>query len=108
FSRDWSSDVCSSDLYYHYDFHSKFNSFTKEDFKENVEKAYQAQLEQLNKKPIIFLTYGTAWVHELKSSQRIANNCHKQPSTLFNKRILSTGEIVNSFASMKKKLENEY
>src|SRR5690554_4112273 len=34
----------TDELYYHYDFHSKFNSFTKENFKEKVEQAYQSQL----------------------------------------------------------------
>lgn len=107
-NRNFEDIQLTDELYYHYDFHSKFNSFTKEDFKVKVEQAYQSQLEQLNKKPIVFLTYGTAWVHELKSNQQITNNCHKQPSALFNKRILSTREIVNSFDAMKIKLESEY
>ena len=38
----------------------------------------------------------------------LVNNCHKQPSKLFSKRMLSVEEIVNSWKTTKKYLEERF
>lgn len=58
----------------------------------------------LKKSSHFFMTFGTAWVYELKESGRIVNNCHKIPSEKFSKRILSVNEIVSVYQDLIGKL----
>ena len=98
----------NNEIYFHYNFHSKFNSLSAQEFKEKIKEAYRIQSDYLNKKPILIITYGTAWVYELKSNKQVTNNCHKQAASLFNKRLLSKEEIIDSWESLNKKLEKSY
>ena len=41
----------------------------------------------------IVISYGTAWVYREKATKNIVANCHKVPSTHFDKEILSTDTI---------------
>ena len=45
---------------------------------------------------VLFITFCTARVHELIESNKIVSNCHKQPSSLFSKKLLTVNEIVES------------
>ena len=42
----------------------------------------------------MILTFGTAWVYELRSTGEIVANCHRQPTALFRRRRLTVEEIV--------------
>lgn len=42
----------------------------------------------------IYLTFGSSYVYELKSSSIVVANCHKMPSDMFSKRLLKLGEMV--------------
>lgn len=95
-------------VHFSYDVHSVLNSTTKEGFQENLQMAIDKQKEHLKAKGTIILSYGTAWVYEKVADGEIANNCHKQPSKLFTKRLLSVNEIVESWNITKSKLENNY
>lgn len=70
---------------------------SKEELKKEVNKLSEKAKVDLDGSDFIFLTYGTAWIYELKSDSKIVNNCHKQDASLFNKRLLSVSEIVKSF-----------
>ena len=50
--------------------------------------------EKVKKSKIVFLTLGTAYVHEHIETKKIVTNCHKQGSNLFRKRLLTVDEIV--------------
>ena len=52
-------------------------------------------LKQTN---FIFITLGSAWVYQLKSSGEIVANCHKQPAGLFEKRLMEIEEIQQSLS----------
>lgn len=95
-------------IHFHFDLHSDFNALIPEASFKKIEDAFQLQVNQLNNKPQTFLSLGTAWVHELKENNQIANNCHKQPSTLFKKRLLAVEEIVSSFDNLNLKLTEKY
>ena len=45
---------------------------------------------------VLFITLGTARVHQLIETNKIVSNCHKQPSNLFRKKLLTINEIVDS------------
>ncbi len=82
-----------------------FNS--KEELTNDVTKLAEKAKVELASSNFVFLTYGTAWVYELKSNSKIVNNCHKQKANLFNKRLLSVSEIVESFREIHSLLKNK-
>ncbi len=57
--------------------------------------------EKVNEAKVVFLTLGTAFVHEHIETKEIVTNCHKQDSRLFRKRLLTVDEIVFSLNRLK-------
>ena len=64
--------------------------------------------ELLKNKPLILITFGTAIVHELKSTSQIVANCHKQNSTLFRKRKLTVEEIITPWKNLIQQVDAEF
>ena len=52
----------------------------------------------------LILTLGTAWVYELKETQTMVANCHKQPSDFFEKRLLGLDEMKIALENLFSKL----
>lgn len=95
-------------IHYSYDFHSELNSNTKEGLIENIDSALKRQESHLNSESTIIISYGTAWVYEKIEGGELVNNCQKQPSKLFSKRMLSVEEIVHSWNVTKKHLQERF
>src|SRR5690554_766961 len=85
--------------YYHYTAHSDQTSSQKKQLLVNLIKKQSISRQFLAEASHIFITLGTAHVYELASSGQIVANCHKQPQSLFNKRLLSLEEMIISFKS---------
>ena len=47
---------------------------------------------------VFVLTFGTAWVYELKETGHVVANCKKQPDTLFSRRRITIDEIIEKYA----------
>lgn len=88
------------DLFFHYHFHSQFSSLQKPTLETQIAEAIQRTNTFLKTVTCLTVTYGTAWVYELKNEKEIVANCHKQPSSLFEKRLLTQEEIIQSFTSV--------
>lgn len=93
------------EVYYNYNLHSSFSSTQKEALTRQVQTTLESILDFLKKTDVLMITYGTAWVYERKDSGEMVNNCHKQPSALFTKRLLSQQEIVDSFRTLRSVLQ---
>lgn len=98
----------TDELFFHYNFHSEFNAITEQEISNKLQSSIQTKEQFLQQKPTIILSYGTAWVHELKTTAKIVNNCHKQAASIFNKRLLKVEEIVASWVSVKEELEKRF
>jgi len=94
------STVQNNDIFHNYDFHSTFSSLYADELARQISTAISTVHEHLMRADHIFITYGTAWSYVLKSHQHIVANCHKMPSGLFEKRLLSVEEIMNSFRNL--------
>ncbi|MCW5912664.1 MAG: GSCFA domain-containing protein [Cyclobacteriaceae bacterium] len=92
-------------LWFHHAWHSQFVASSKDELATALQQTQKQVRAFLNELDILILTYGTAWVYELKSSGRLVANCHKVPGTQFNKRLLSVQEIVQSFSTLIQKLK---
>ena len=62
--------------------------------------------DELDRLDFLLLTWGTAWVYEDRKTGRVAGNCHKLPERCFNRRRLSTDEIVSDYADLLLALRN--
>lgn len=51
-------------------------------------------IAELNEGALLCVTFGTAWVYQLKNTREIVANCHKMSADLFQKRLLTVEEIV--------------
>ncbi|MEP2772891.1 MAG: GSCFA domain-containing protein [Fulvivirga sp.] len=88
-----------------YDFHSSFSALEKDTVKKRVELAIDQSSQFLNKTQWLIVTLGTAWVYERLDNGNIVSNCHKLPSRLFNKRLLSQEQIIASLEPKLAKLK---
>jgi hypothetical protein len=86
-----------NDRFLNYDLHSSFRGITEADLREKAEAAFATTRELIQNCDWVMITYGTAWVYTLKSSGEIVANCHKQPSRLFEKSLLTVQQIIQSF-----------
>lgn len=98
----------TTELYFHYHFHSTFNALSKESYADKLKQSIAEKEEFLKQNPTLILSYGTAWVHELKSNGQIVNNCHKQPASNFSRRLLKVEEIVQSWEKMNVALKAKF
>ena len=95
-------------IHFSYDLHSELNSNSEENFRINVQQAIDTQNNFLKTNSTIILSYGTAWVYEENATGKIVTNCHKQPSNLFTKRLLTVAEIVASWEFTKEYLAENF
>ncbi len=61
----------------------------------------------LKKTKRLFLTFGTATVFQLKNTGEVVANCHKAPPQYFDRRRLSTVEIVETFLPILEKISTQ-
>lgn len=83
-------------LFCHHDYHTHFNNVDKDATVSAINGTIQRSHEYLQKADWIFITLGTNWVYEIKSTNKIVANCHKRPSSIFNKRLLTLNETVEN------------
>lgn len=96
------SYATDGELFFNYHLHSQFSSPEKSELESRIEKTIQHSNSFLKRATCILITYGTSWVYEWKEDNGIVANCHKQPASLFEKRLLSQIEIEESFAHVYK------
>lgn len=82
--------------YCHYalQWHGKFNHRDLSMLNNELHDANNRAKQALDNATTVLITWGSAWVYELKETKQIVGNCHKLPSNLFNKRMLTVTEIV--------------
>ena len=90
----------NDDTILNYNFHSEFNSTSKQELEKNINHAIDQGHHFLRSAHSIIITYGTAWVYERSDTNEVVANCHKIPSSLFKKNILTQKKIVESFGEM--------
>ena len=54
----------------------------------------------------LFITFGTSKLYIHKESNQVVANCHKQMNTIFNTRRATVNEVVDSWRSILKKIDN--
>ncbi len=86
-------------------FHSEVYGSTKATLDERITEVKKQVKEAIEKADLIILTFGTAWVYELKAGNILVANCHKVPQSHFEKRLLSVDEIVSRFTRIREMIK---
>ncbi|MDB5281332.1 MAG: hypothetical protein JWO06_407 [Bacteroidota bacterium] len=98
--------VYHDELYHSYDHHGSFSRSTAKETLDVINSNLLAASEDLKKATILFLTFGTSHVFNLKAQGKIVSNCHKLSLNIFDRRLLSPQEITEvlsqSFQQLKK------
>jgi len=76
-------------IYFHPDFHGRFNTTSKKAYIDSVNGSIRVLGENLKSVNFIFLTFGTSIAFKLSENDRVVNNCHKMPSGAFKKVFLN-------------------
>jgi hypothetical protein len=90
---------CNS-IYSHPNFHSDFNSTSKNELINNINTSINIAHSFLKETNYIFITLGTSWIYEFINTQKIVANCHKLNQNLYHKRLLSLSEIITSIDNL--------
>ena len=87
--------------FYH---HSRFSNTDKRECLSGINNKISEAFNTLRESNILFITFGTSWVFENKSSGQIVSNCHKLPSSTFNHYRITPAQIVNRWIQLIKKI----
>jgi len=90
----------ANDRYFSFDLHSEFSSMKREEILDNANGALTLQSDFLKEADCIFISLGTAYAYILKEEEVLVNNCHKQPSSLFDKLLISKEDIVKVWSEL--------
>ena len=83
-----------------YDFHSSIVGATPSEAAKTMQQALNVGGRALRDCDLLIVTLGTAWSYVHRASGRVVANCHKQPAQLFERRLLSVGEVVEALISI--------
>ncbi len=86
----------NGDIWSHPNFHSSFNSTQARITLEKINGSLQSARQFAQELDWVVITLGTAFVYQKKSDGSIVNNCHKFPTELFQKKLLSVEEIEHT------------
>ena len=94
-------DYTVKDLYLHQnrymslDHHTAFSSYDRDILIARLNETGRAASGFIRKASFLFVTFGTSYIYNLKESGETVANCHKLPSSLFNRTMASSQEIVS-------------
>ncbi|MCK6618132.1 MAG: GSCFA domain-containing protein [Cyclobacteriaceae bacterium] len=89
--------LISQGIHLNYDFHSAFGSLDKGILKQKLSNIIGVSHQFLKNTNWLLITYGTAWVYTRADTCEIVANCHKVPSSNFNKELLTQKKFLESF-----------
>jgi hypothetical protein len=85
-----------------WDHHGSFSAASVEACRNRINASFEQGCKALRTCDILMLTLGTAFAYVHTQTGAVVANCHKQPATLFTRRLLSIEEIA---AQLKESLE---
>lgn len=82
------------DVWYSYDFHSSLSSTSRDEALAGMRRAVERGSAALRRADWVMVTLGTAWVYRLRSTGRVAANCHKRPASEFSREMLDSERVA--------------
>jgi hypothetical protein len=93
-SKNIAMPLQQGDVWLDYRFHSSIYGYSEKELNNKIEQTLTNVRGQLQApEPVCIVTLGTAWIYRLLKEDAVVANCHKQPSSLFQKE-LCTGDLM--------------
>lgn len=92
-------------MFYSYLHHSGIHADSAKALEERIQKTNAQAFLFLKSASYLVITFGSAYYYYHKNLQTAVANCHKQPGSVFEKRLLSASDIVSAYNSMIKNLQ---
>ena len=92
---------------FHYSCHSSIWADTKDELKNKLQDLQSSVAKDLKESKLLILTFGTAFLYQLASSNKAVANCHKQPKNTFTKGLSSPQHIQTVFQSFYSELKKQ-
>lgn len=86
--------IFDGELYHSFDHHSSFSGTDAAQVLEGLNEANTAARAALIAADVLLVSFGTAWYYTLKHHGSIVANNHKQPASMFNRKMATASEIV--------------
>ena len=80
--------------------HSRFSDVDREIALANMNERISASHEFLKNVDFLVVTFGTAWVYELRQTGQVVSNCHKIPASKFKRFRLGVFEVVEKWREL--------
>lgn len=93
-----------NDVFLSWDLSGTFYGMSATDFEQRVEALHTQLQAYLHASSHLLLTFGTAWVYELKSDGQIVANCHKAPASAFEKHLSDLSVLQETWALLIQRL----
>jgi hypothetical protein len=87
-------------LWFSFDHYTKFSDPDREVATEKINQAFQEAKELFRRAGHLILTFGSAFIYELRETGKVVNNCHKLPASQFSRRLLTVEEIVQHYQAL--------
>jgi len=95
------------DASFHYSCHSAIWADSKEGLKNKLQDLQFSVAKDIKESKLLILTFGTAFLYQLASSEKAVANCHKQPKSTFTKGLSTPPEIQAAFQSFYVELKKQ-
>ena len=95
-----------NDLFFHHGVwnnfahHGSFSDISKGVCLQKINERINVSSDMLKNANHLIITFGTAWIYELKETKNVVGNCHKLPEKTFDRRCLSIDEIVETYTNL--------
>lgn len=84
-------------VYHSFMHHSRFSSPSETDCLDLINTRLEKSSENIRKTAHLVITWGTAWVYQVKNTGEVVSNCHKLPEHTFNRTMLSVQDIIGDW-----------
>ncbi len=83
-----------NEMYYSLSHHTGFQGYDSKKLLGKITKNEEKTRLSLKRSNILIITLGTAWYYQLVTSKKTVANCHKLPSKLFERKLLTPANII--------------
>lgn len=97
----------ANQLLYHHDrwlsldhHHAQFSATDPQQCLHRINTSLEQAAQFLEQTQVVFLTFGSAWVHRWNATGQVVANCHKIPAAQFSKQLLTIDEIVTTYTAL--------
>jgi hypothetical protein len=96
--------IFANDCWNSWEHHSRFSKPDKVQCLTEINNSIINAHQKLQQTEWLFITFGSAFVYQLNSTEELVGNCHKIPQKEFTKKLLTVSEITADYKKLLKEL----